>query len=138
MQDLKDMLSAETKFRVKTRLLAKGSFFNYTYNSLPTWVVGGGGTFSPRYGSSFWFHPLLTRIQLIVLSLNCLTLFSPVYSSFRKNQVLHMLIKNTITAWKGLQCQFQQTLFQGSSRSPSQCQRGCQRTLFSASLGQVR
>ena len=35
MQDLKDMLSAETKFRVKTRLLAKGSFFNYTDNSLP-------------------------------------------------------------------------------------------------------
>ena len=33
MQDLKDMLSAETKFRVKTRLLAKGSFFNYTDNS---------------------------------------------------------------------------------------------------------
>ena len=35
MQDLKDMLSAETKFRVKTRLLAKGSFFNYTDKSLP-------------------------------------------------------------------------------------------------------
>ena len=35
MQDLKDMLSAETKFRVKTRLLAKGSFFNYTDNSSP-------------------------------------------------------------------------------------------------------
>ena len=60
-----------------------------------------GRTFSPRYGSSFWFDPLLTRIHLIVLSLNFLTLFSTIYSSFRK---IHMLIKNTIMAWKGLQC----------------------------------
>ena len=42
-----------------------------------------GRTFSPRYGSSFWFDPLLPRIQLICLSLNCLYLFSPAYSSFR-------------------------------------------------------
>ena len=35
MQELKEMLSAETKFRVKTRLLAKGPFFNYIDNSLP-------------------------------------------------------------------------------------------------------
>ena len=42
-----------------------------------------GGTFSPKYGSSFWFDPLLPRIQLIFFSLNGLYLFSPVYSSFR-------------------------------------------------------
>ena len=42
-----------------------------------------GRTFSPRYGSLFWFNPLLPRIQLISLSLNCLYLFSPGYSSFR-------------------------------------------------------
>ena len=42
-----------------------------------------GETFSPRYGSSFWFDPLFPQKQLIVLSLNGLYLFSPRNSSFR-------------------------------------------------------
>ena len=42
-----------------------------------------GGTFSPSYSSLFWFDPLLPQIQLTCLSLNCLYLFSPGYSSFR-------------------------------------------------------
>ena len=47
------------------------------------WNASFGGTFSPSYSSSFWFDPLLPRIQLTCLSLNCLYLFSPGYSSFR-------------------------------------------------------
>ena len=50
---------------------------------LKAFAESDGRTFSPRYGSSFWFDPLLPRIQLICLSLNCLYQFSPAYSSFR-------------------------------------------------------
>jgi hypothetical protein len=39
-----------------------------------------GGMFSPMYGSSFWFVPLLTHVRLIFLSLNGMYLFSPMYS----------------------------------------------------------
>ena len=51
-----------------------------------------GDALSPMYRSSYWFIPLLTHVLPIFLILNGLYLFSPMYCSFRKNQVLHMPI----------------------------------------------
>ena len=46
-------------------------------------IAARGGTFSHMYGSTFWFVPLLPHVQFHFLSLNCLYLFSHMYSSIQ-------------------------------------------------------
>ena len=94
----------DTFAKVDAPRAAKGIFnVDWKFHQIGQWFIEG--TFSHMYGSTFWFVPLLPHVQFHFLSLNCLYLFSHMYSSIQICIPLSWPLlgsANTVQVWLGL------------------------------------